>query len=136
MNERTTNITLVCTDTRSALVDWSRATLDDSRVVTAWSPDLCEEAIRLAQGEMNVDLKRVVFDQTADVEKFVEIVAWLGAEFRGDIVLLKSAEEGFLSAAGTREGRVMYKMDESDIQFYLEAFGMSQQPRTQLRLVG
>lgn len=132
---RTTNISLVCTDMKRALLDWSRANLDDSRVVTAWNPQLCREAITMAQDEMDIELKRVVLDQCSDLEQFVEMVAWLGPEFRGDIVMISSPEHGYLSAAGSRDGRVMYKLDSTDIDFYLEAFGLNEKKRAELRLV-
>lgn len=120
---QTREITLVCTDTKRALIDWSRASSVDSRVVSAWNMELCKEAITMAES-LDIDLKRVLFDKTVTAEEFLEIVAWLGPEFLGDLVMVNSRDSGYISASTAKGGRVMYRLERQDVDFYLEALGI------------
>ncbi|MBW3564039.1 MAG: hypothetical protein KY459_04885 [Acidobacteria bacterium] len=138
----TKDITLVCTDTKRALIDWSRASSDDSKVVSAWNMELCKEAITMADS-LDINLKRVIFDKTVEADEFLEVIAWLGPDFLGDLVMINSRDSGYMSASSPMGGRVIYRLEKHDVDFYLEALGIeSSEPSMEtivpvkLRLVG
>ena len=67
------------------------------------------------------DLERVIIDGTATAAQFLELLTTLPAEFLGDILLVTRDGRGFLSSAGRGDGRVLYSLDERDLEFYLRA---------------
>ncbi len=69
------------------------------------------------------DIDRIVLDGAATADQFLDLLASLPKDFLGDVVLGRNGNS-FLSAASRVEGRFLYSLTETDLQFYLETFGL------------
>jgi hypothetical protein len=65
-----------------------------------------------------------VIDHAATAAEFLELLAALPQEFTGD-ALLVSETHAFLSAIGRGDGRVLYTLRPEDVDFYLDANGLT-----------
>lgn len=70
------------------------------------------------------DVDRILVDDAATADEFLDLLASLPKEFLGDVVLMRSGNNSFLSTASRAEGRLLYALKASDLQFYLETFGL------------
>ncbi len=108
-----------------ALVDWSTMAASDSRVIIVRNLNLLEASLHLASDSLvDVEVVRVVFDQSIDAEEWLEFLTSTPIGFRGDVLFVTKEDKAFLSAVGRTDERVMYKLEGQDIRFYLEVCGI------------
>ena len=67
------------------------------------------------------DIERLIIDDAASGDEFLNLLASLRGEFLGDVVLARSQQISFLSSACRADGRLLYAMTASDLQFYFTA---------------
>lgn len=67
------------------------------------------------------DVDRLVLDGAFTAEEFLVLLSSLPRDFLGDVLLVRDGNNSFLSTAGRADGRLLYSMTASDIQFYLVA---------------
>jgi hypothetical protein len=66
------------------------------------------------------DVERVVVEESASSEDFLDVLATLPREFLGDVLLVRSGRNSYLSTVGRAEGRLLYALNAADLQFYME----------------
>ncbi|HMC23812.1 MAG TPA: hypothetical protein VKL19_18290 [Thermoanaerobaculia bacterium] len=114
-------ITLVARSAGTSVRDWDYSNPMGSRIVFVDALPFLAPAIDRGVTESGYDLERVIIDGTATAAQFLELLTTLPAEFLGDILLVTRDGRGFLSSAGRGDGRVLYSLDERDLEFYLRA---------------
>jgi len=70
------------------------------------------------------DVDRIIVDGAATADEFLDLLASLPKDFLGDVVLGRDGNKSFLSSASRAEGRLLYALTATDLQFYLETFGL------------
>jgi len=70
------------------------------------------------------DIDRIILDRAATADEFLELLASLPKEFLGDVVLGRIGDNSFLSSASRAEGRFLYTLMATDLEFYLETLGL------------
>ena len=114
-------ITLVARSAGTSVRDWDYSNPMGSRIVFVDALPFLAPAIDRGVTESGYDLERVIIDGTATAAQFLELLTTLPAEFLGDVLLVTRDGRGFLSSAGRGDGRVLYSLDERDLEFYLRA---------------
>lgn len=104
--------------------DWDDSRASAARIVFVETMPVLSHAVRGALFEMNLDIERVVIDRTADADQLLTFLSTLPPEFHGDVVFIKHDDSGYLSATGRGGDRVLYRLSEHDVRFYLEAHGL------------
>ncbi len=64
------------------------------------------------------DVDRLVLDGAVTGDEFLDLLSALPKEFLGDVLLVRDRGNSFLSTAGRADGRLLYSMTASDLQFY------------------
>lgn len=116
--------TLVLSTTTNPLLDWSTVQAEDSRVIETRNLNLLKESLHLALRDVDVEVVRIVFDQSIDAEGWLEFLSDLPSGTRGDILFIAASGKAFLSAVGRGDERVIYKLMDADLGFYLSVFGI------------
>jgi hypothetical protein len=80
------------------------------------------QVVKFALASLDLDIERVILDRSATAQDFLELLASLPPDFRGDILMISADGSGFLSATGRGGDRVLYALKKSDVAFYLETF--------------
>lgn len=70
------------------------------------------------------DVDRLLVDGAATPVEFLELLATLPQSFPGDVVLMRPIGNSFLSTAARAEGRMLYALTATDLEFYLETQGL------------
>jgi hypothetical protein len=70
------------------------------------------------------DVERIILDRSISSDEFLHLLASLPAEVAGDVLLVRPAGGGFLSAIGRGGDRVLYAFAPHDLEFYLEMHGL------------
>lgn len=128
--------TLVYVSGRTELMDWSRMTARDSRVIAVGNLNLLGDSLHLAQNFVDVEVVRVIFDHSVDAEAWLEFLTAMPQGFRGDVLYISRNDKAFLSAVGRSDERVMYHLAGKDIDFYLEVCGLMYQDEATLPFLG
>lgn len=82
-------------------------------------------AIDPATNDFGDEFVAVILDQSVSAKQFLDILATLPQDFRGDVLRIDGDGLGFLSTCALREGRYIYRLDSDDVEFYLDArFGI------------
>jgi hypothetical protein len=123
MSERK-KATLVLPSEGSELIDWSAAGQRDTRVIQVWNLNLLENSLHLAMSYLDVEVVRVIFDQSIDAERYLDFLATIPAGFRGDLLLISGEDRAYLSAVGRQDERVIYRLCREDLRFYLQVSGL------------
>jgi hypothetical protein len=123
MNERK-KATLVLPTMGGGLIDWSAATKGGARVIEVWNLNLLQDSLHFAISDMDVEVVRVIMDQSVDADRFLDFLASIPAGFRGDILFIASEDHGYLSAVGRQDERVIYRLGREDMLFYLQVSGL------------
>lgn len=71
--------------------------------------------------EPTLDVERLIIDDAATADVFLEILAALPAHFSGDVLRIDGWGCGFLSATGRGGDRLLYSLRPNDVRFYLYA---------------
>src|ERR1017187_8210187 len=99
--------------------DWKR--LGTARkIITVRNFNVLAAAISIAVSEKVADVRQVIFDRTIGSEKFLQLLSALPTEFLGDVLAVFEDGGGYLSAITRQEGRVIYRLEPGDVDFYLE----------------
>jgi hypothetical protein len=77
--------------------------------------------LRYALDHVSQDVDRVLVDRTATAAEFLDLLTALPSAFLGDVLLVREDGSGFLSTVGRADGRLLYALKETDVQFYLDA---------------
>ncbi|HEV8660783.1 MAG TPA: hypothetical protein VGS96_19430 [Thermoanaerobaculia bacterium] len=75
----------------------------------------------------DVDVERIVFDRSCSESEYLAFLSELPPEFRGDVIMIRDNDTGFLSATGRGGGRILYALSAEDTEFYLEKQGLVQE---------
>jgi hypothetical protein len=78
------------------------------------------QVVKLALASPDLDIERVILDRSGTAQDFLEMLATLPPDFRGDLLMISDDGSGFLSATGRGGDRVLYALKKSDVAFYLE----------------
>ena len=118
-------ITLVtCGGSRPAR-NWEYSRQSSSRAVFVDKFSVFRWAISSRVGQDHLDLERVVIDHAGSPNDYLEILATLSPDFRGDALFIGEGDSGYLSAVGRGGDRVLYAMSAADLRFYLDAHGLT-----------
>jgi len=82
---------------------------------------MLEAALDAGLHEHGIEVTTIVLDRSATAAQYLEFLSSLPADFRGDVVTMNEDCAGFLSAVIPSEGRVLYRLSEDDIEFYILA---------------
>jgi hypothetical protein len=124
MNDRK-KATLVLPTIGGGLIDWSAASKGGARVIEVWNLNLLQDSLHFTISNMDVEVVRVILDQSVDADRFLDFLSRIPAGFRGDILFIASEDRGFLSAVGRRDERVIYRLGREDVLFYLRVSGLA-----------
>lgn len=123
MHTDSRRITLVARQPGHASRDWDLTNPIGSRIIfvdaVAFLPHAINRGIK-----SGYDLERVIIDGTGTPMEFLELIASLPHEFVGDVVFVSTEGRAFLSSPGRGDGRVLYSLSESDLEFYLQTSGL------------
>lgn len=64
------------------------------------------------------EISLVVFERSVPLSTFVDFLTKPKSDFRGDVLFISDTDI-FLSAMLSVEGRVLYRLSEQDLQFYI-----------------
>ncbi|HVR42888.1 MAG TPA: hypothetical protein VMS56_05525 [Thermoanaerobaculia bacterium] len=78
---------------------------------------LLEAALHAGVTEYGKEIARVVLDRSVDHADFLDFLSRLPVGFRGDVLLVLPSG-GYLSAMARGDGRYLYSLTPSDIEFY------------------
>ena len=67
------------------------------------------------------DVERLLVEESASPEDFLGVLSSLPREFLGDVLLIRNGSTSYLSTASRSDGRLLYALNASDLQFYMEA---------------
>lgn len=104
--------------------DWRLAASSTARMVFIESLPVLRYAIQHGVGDMELDVERVILDRAANADDMLHMLATLPPAFRGDILMIRDDDSGYLSAMGRGDDRVLYQLGASDVRFYLEMHGL------------
>jgi hypothetical protein len=111
-------VTLVLYGEDASSIDWDR--VDRSHGVIAMTNyRVCKAALEIGIRELGKEIVAVIFDRVVGAELFLDFLADLPHEFRGDVLLIGQDGSGYLSSASRGDGRILYTLRESDVDFYL-----------------
>jgi hypothetical protein len=75
----------------------------------------------LSAAAPHLDIERVIVDRAGTAADFLHLLSTLPHEFSGDLLLLAVDDEpSYLSALGRGGDRVLYRLNDHDVRFYLE----------------
>lgn len=128
MNARTSDgrrITLLVRGGEAPDRAWNCGDSAPQRLVFVGALTVLRYALAAGGEALTHDVGRVVIDHAATAAEFLDLLANLPAEFAGDALLI-SETHAFLSATGRGGDRVLYTLTTRDVDFYLEANGLTQ----------
>jgi hypothetical protein len=118
-------ITLINRPANGVDRDWIVGPDTPSRVIFVNALNVLQHALRNAVLEFHRDVERVVIDRVAGSTQFLELLARLPHEYHGDALLIRHDGSGFLSAISRGDGRMLYALGASDVDFYLATNGLT-----------
>jgi hypothetical protein len=78
--------------------------------------------LNFALDRANEDVDRVLIDGTATPIEYLELLSGLPAGFVGDVLYMRGDANSFLSTVGRGGDRLLYSLNATDVDFYLETF--------------
>jgi len=81
------------------------------------------ETVSILRGALDhaaQDVDRLIIDGNASASEFLELLATLPQAFMGDVLLVRGGSTSYLSTVGRGDGRLLYALTQTDVQFYLE----------------
>lgn len=103
---------------------WEHGPQAASRLIMLDSFTVLRYAVAKPLVELDVDVERIILDRSSSASEYLALLAQLPQEFRGDVVLIRDDDSGYLSATGRGGDRVLYALTAHDVRFYLEAHGL------------
>jgi hypothetical protein len=116
-NRRTT---LVVRGAQPSSRAWDASDTATNRILFVKAPSM----LSFVLDHRSEDVDRIILDGAATADEFLDLLASLPLEFLGDFVLIRSDNNSFISTAGRADGRLLYAMTATDLQFYLETLGL------------
>lgn len=108
-------VTLVVT--RRPLLEWKRTCV------------LLVESMALMKAALSTfDVERIILDRCATADEFLHLLSALPSELAGDVLFMREDGSGFISAIGRGGDRVLYALNCSDIDFYIEMHALTVSP--------
>ncbi|HEX8155129.1 MAG TPA: hypothetical protein VF698_18500 [Thermoanaerobaculia bacterium] len=120
MKQDDRRITLVLRNGSSPERQWEASHDAPNRLIFVGALTVLQYALRNALSEFNRDVERVVLDRAITAAQFLDLLAAIPVEFRGDVLMIRYDDTAFLSAAGRGGDRVLYSLKADDLRFYLE----------------
>lgn len=117
MSSRNESLSIVLSIPFSSAADWSMLQ-SRRRIVCLGNLALLEAAFDTAISD-DVDLGKVIFDQSISSDRFLEFLSRIPPLYRGDILLIQPDGGGYVSAVARGDGRVLYRLRAIDVQFYI-----------------
>jgi hypothetical protein len=115
----TRRITLVTRAQVGAQRDWNCTPDSSTRVIFVPTLSMLGYTLQINETEQQYDVERVIVDRTGGAAEFLDLLATLPAEFRGDALMLRTDGRAYLSAGGRGGDRVIYALTATDVDFYL-----------------
>ena len=101
-------------------VDW-HLLLAEHRMIRIPTFSILTAALDAGVKDLQEDIDSVIFDRSVSSDTFLEFLAMLPQEFRGDVLFIRDRSRVFLSSSTPRDGRILYTMSTADLPFYLQA---------------
>jgi hypothetical protein len=108
-------ITLIGRGETTAVRSWDTSNDSPNRVIFVDSFSILNGALHHA----SQDVERLVIEDAATEEQFLDLLATLPSNFGGDVLFVNGGR-AFLSMSCRGGGRLLYAMTHDDVQFYLE----------------
>ena len=108
-------ITLIARNPRKVQRDWDLTNPAGSHLVFVDSLKFLPYAL-----DQEHDVERVIIDGAASALQLLEFLSTIPAEFGGDVLSIGEDGKSFLSSVGRGDGRVLYALNDEDLQFYLQ----------------
>jgi len=109
-------ITLIARGAKAPSRAWDASRNADNRLIFADRLSI----LRGALDHASHDVDRLVIDGTGSGSEFLELLTTLPHAFVGDVIFIRDGETSYLSTVGRGDGRLLYALTGSDVQFYLE----------------
>jgi len=113
-------ITVVVVQASKPILDWKFNHSAATQLTFLDSLDSLRFAVSLSVEESSLDLGRVIIDRSATADDLLAFLSSIPTAFTGDILFIRDDLTGFLSATGRGGNRLMYRLEENDLRFYLE----------------
>jgi hypothetical protein len=111
-------ITLLARDGAFPTRAWNVSRKAPNRVIFVDAVSMLNFALDRA----NHDVDRVVIDGMASATEFLELLSGLPRDFNGDVLYMCETGSSFLSSVGRGGGRLLYSLNATDVDFYLQTF--------------
>ncbi|HUJ15262.1 MAG TPA: hypothetical protein VL284_15855 [Thermoanaerobaculia bacterium] len=118
MTQDQRRITLIARDARSAARDWDESN-PNQRIIFIDAFQFLQYAVERAVQEAAEDLARVIIDRVGTPLQFLDVLSKLPVEFVGDVLFILENGSAYLSSIGRGGDRVLYALNEHDVEFYL-----------------
>lgn len=106
-------------------INWGTSNgTSDSRVIKVDDYRLLMGALHGGVKEFGHEIARVILDRAVDATGFLRLVCNLPVGFRGDVLFVDWSGQGFLSAVGRGDDRVLYSLSAEDVDFYRSVHGL------------
>jgi hypothetical protein len=109
-------ITLIARRATAQSRAWDAARSAEHRLIFVESFSI----LRGALDHASHDVDRLIIDGTGSGSEFLELLTTLPHAFVGDVLFARDGENSYLSTVGRGDGRLLYALTQSDVQFYLE----------------
>lgn len=124
MNHDNRRITLISRPPQLPERKWDRSANGASRLVMLDSFTVLRYSVARPLVDLDADVERIILDRSSSASEYLALLAQLPHQFRGDVVMIRDDESGFLSATGRGGDRVLYALSANDLRFYLETHGL------------
>jgi hypothetical protein len=113
-------ITLIVRGAKAQRRAWEVSAEAANRIIFVGTFSMLSHA--LDHGTQDVD--RLLLDGAGATDDFLELLSSLPHEFLGDVLFMRTGANSFLSTTCRANGRLLYALTASDLQFYLETQGL------------
>lgn len=98
--------------------DWE-AIAATHRVIVVDNYAVMSQALQAGTNELGKEIGLVLFDKSTSSRRFLDFLADLPLLYRGDVLFVQPEGSAYLSSVMPREGRVLYRLEAQDVDFYL-----------------
>jgi hypothetical protein len=112
-------VTLIARAAGSASRPWDASISADTSVAFVDSPAFLPHAIERAIQVEGKEVVRAIIDRTGTPVQFLQLITALPHDFLGDVLFIRAEGESFLSAVGRGGDRILYALNNNDVDFYL-----------------
>lgn len=113
-------ITLVARNPKRVQRDWDFTNPAGSHLVFVDSLAFLPYALDRGVQDPEHDVERVIIDDAATALQFLEFLSTLPSEFAGDVLSIGDSGKSFLSSVVRGDGRVLYSLNDDDLEFYFQ----------------